>query len=127
AWITGALNHQEAELSGVSSAVEIVHRHRVRVIPARARRRGRELVTPGAVRWNHRRSFFLGTIDVGGNQQPVKVYELRRIRLIDYVHRDRRAFFHAHERTGRGAVVADRAHDPVRCELHGDGGDLEVE
>ena len=122
-----AFHDQKSELSGECPPVQIVHRHRVRVVPARTRGRRRELVAAAAM-WRHRRRTFLfGTVHVGRNQQPVKMDILGRIGLVDHVDRHRRAFLHPQQRSRRHAVVPDRAHDAVGRKFHRDRRDLEVE
>ena len=77
------LDDQKAELPGVAAAVQVVHRHRVGVIPARAGGRRRELVAPAAVRRHGRRAFFLGAVDLRRNEQTVPVHLLRHVGVVD--------------------------------------------
>src|ERR1017187_4734083 len=62
AGIAAAFDDQKAELAGVGPAVQIVLRHGVRVVPARACRIGCEPIAAGAVRGNRGSTFFFGTI-----------------------------------------------------------------
>jgi hypothetical protein len=74
AGIVRALDDQKAEHAGITAAVQVVHRHGVGVVPARAGRRGRELIAAASVRRHHRRAFFLRSVHIGGNEQSVKMH-----------------------------------------------------
>ena len=51
--------------------------------------------------------------------------QLGGVGVVDDVDGDGLALFHAQDRAGGGAVVADGGEDAVGCELDGDGGDFE--
>ncbi len=127
AGIVRSLDDQKAEHSGIAAAVQVVHRHGVRVIPARAGRRGRELIAAASVRRHHGRAFFLRSVHVGGNQQSVKMHKLRHVGVIDHVHRDRHAFLHPQPRPRRGAVVPDGAENAIGRQFDRDRRDLQRE
>ncbi len=127
AGIIRSFDDQKAEHPGKTAAVQIVHRHGVSVIPARAGRRGRELIAAASMRRHCRRAFFLRSVDIGGNQQSVKMHKLRHVGLIDHVHRDRHALLHPQPRPRRGAVVPDGADDAIGRQFHRDRRDFERE
>ena len=113
AGIIRSLDDQEAEHSGKTAAVQVVHRHGVGVVPASAGRRGRELIAAASVRRHCRGTFFLRSVHIGGNEQSVKMHKLRHVGVIDHVHRDRHALLHPQPRTWRGAVVPDGADNAI--------------
>jgi hypothetical protein len=127
AGIIRSLDDQKAEHAGETAAVQVVHRHGVRVIPAGAGRRGRELIAAASVRRHHRGAFFLRSVHVGGNQQSVKMHELRHVGVVDHVHRDRHALLHPQQRPRRSAVVPDGADDAIGRQFHRDRRDLQRE
>src|SRR5271156_6775232 len=61
----------EAELSGIGSAMEVGLCHGVRVIPTGTGRTRRELIAPPATRRHGRRALLLHPIDLRGDQHAV--------------------------------------------------------
>ena len=76
AGIIRSFDDQKTEHAGEAAAMQVVHRHGVSVIPARAGRRRRELIAAASVRRHHRRAFFLRSVDVGRNEQSVKMHDI---------------------------------------------------
>ena len=127
AGIIRSLDDQKAEHSGIAATVQVVHRHGVGVIPAGAGRRGRELIAAASVRRHCRGTFFLRSVHIGGNQQSVKMHELRHVGVIDHVHRDRHALLHPQPRPRRDAVVADGADNAIGRQFDRDRRDFQRE
>src|SRR5581483_11002316 len=91
--------------------------HRVRMIPARARRSGRELIAGTAMRGNRGRAFFFRAVNFGRNQLTVPVNEFGNICIVQDVYGDWLAFANANQRPGRSSVVTDGTERAVRREL----------
>ncbi len=87
--------------------------------------RGCELDALAAMGRDNRRTLLLGAVDVGWDEQPVPVDELRRIGVVDDFYGDGLAFAHAQDGAGGGAVVADGGEDVGPVELDGDRRDAE--
>ena len=92
--ILARFDNEEPELPRVAPAVQVVHRHRMRVIPACACRFRRELIPPAAVRRHRRRALFLGAVDLGRNQQAVPVNLLRHVGVVHDIHGHGHALAH---------------------------------
>src|SRR5437879_11037726 len=80
-------------------------RHRVRVIPARARGFGREAIAAMAVSGDVGRSFFHRSVYRRGNQLPMPVHGLGDVRVVEHVYGDGFSFSESQDRAGRGAVI----------------------
>ncbi len=111
AGVVAAIDVDEAELSGVGTFVQVVHRHGVRVVPAGSGRAGRELETAPTVGRHERGALLFGAVDFGRNEHAVPVDQFRGIGVVDDVDGDRFALAHSEDRPGRGAVVADGRDD----------------
>jgi hypothetical protein len=125
AGIGGGIDVEESELAGVGAAVQIGHRHGVRVVPAGAGWCGCELVSAIAVRGDRRSVFFLDSVDFGGNEETVPVDEFGRVGVVDDVDGDWLALLHAEDGAGRGSVVTDGGEYAVGGEFDGDRGDAD--
>jgi len=90
----------EAELPGVCAAIQIGHRHHVRMDEPRASRLGREAGSADVPRGNHETFLFRRSVDIGRNDQSVPMDELGRIGVIEQVDCDRDTFLQADQRTG---------------------------
>jgi hypothetical protein len=123
--IARCVDHEKTELPGVRGAVEVLAGEQVRVIPARARRIGREGVAPAAACGNRGRSFFHCAIDIGGNGETVPVNELFGIRVVHHVDRDGRALLQPEDWPRDSPVVRDGAHDPAGREFERERGDAQ--
>ncbi len=114
-------------MPGVRTAVQIGVRHRVAVIPARPGGPRRNLIPAPSARRHRRRPFFLRSVHLGGQEQPMEVNVLGDIRIVDGVDRHWHAFAHPQHRAGRRAVVPDCADDVIGCEFNGHGRDSQRE
>ena len=119
------LDIQESELTRVRAFGDIVHGHRMRVIPARARGFRREVDAQVAVRRHKRAAFFLGAIRLGRNKHAVPMHQLRRVRIVEDVDGYRFSFLHAQQRAGNLAVVADGLDDLARRDFKRYGSDVD--
>ena len=79
------------------------------------------------MRRHHRRPLFLRPIDIGRNQQSVKMHKLRHIGLVDDVDGDRNPFLHPQQRPRRSPVIPDRTKDAIRRQFDRDRPNLERE
>src|SRR5262249_4664584 len=107
--VAGPFHIDEAELSRVSSLVQICTRHGVGVIPAASSGSGNKLISTTAIRRNHGGTHLVGPIHFGGNQLPVPVDKFGNTAIVDDVHRRHFSFAHAQHGPGGAAVISDRA------------------
>ncbi len=89
----------------------------VRVVPARTRRLGHELVAPAAMRRDRRCALFLHSVYFRGNKQAMPVHVFRNVGVVHNLHGDSLALSHPQKGTGNFIAVADRADYHPRGQL----------
>src|SRR5208283_1246253 len=102
-----AFDKNESKLASVRALVQVIHGHRMRVVPPAARRPRSELEPPLPVWRYRRRTLFLRAVHLGWNQHAVPVHKLWRIRSIDHIDRDRLSLLHPQHRSRCCTVVTD--------------------
>src|SRR6516225_9995361 len=112
------LDVNRPRLARVRAAIEVTFGHDMCVVEAKAGRLRREGDAPHAVRRHIRGAFFGCAVDVGWDDLAVPVHELGRIRVVEYVDRDRVPFFETQQRAGELAIIERRRNDVVGRELN---------
>ena len=119
------LDHQKAVLSAVLRSSEVVHRHGVGVIPAKAGRAGREGVAGARAHLDGGRPFFDGAVRLGGCEEAVQMDHLRPVGVVRHLDGHRLILFKAQQGTGDLAVVGGRLQSVARRQIERDRRDVD--
>src|ERR1700722_2729650 len=80
--LIAGLDHQEAMLSAILPARQITHRHRVRVVPAKAGRARYKGITRHGIWRDRRRTFLDASISVHRRKQAVPMHNLLAVIMV---------------------------------------------
>jgi hypothetical protein len=116
---------QEAEFTGVGAPVEVAHRHRVAMIPARSRRLRGVVVGVGLAGLDDWRSLLGRAILERRQIEAVPMDEVGIARVVDDLDPDWPAFLEAKRRTWNRAVVGGRLDERIRSDLERDRRDAD--
>ena len=107
-------NDCEPELARVEAALKILPREILSMIPASSRRARQEGISALAVRRHRCRPLLQGSIDFGGQLQPMPVNKFGNVRIIENINADFFSLLHTQKGTGHRSVVADRLYRLTR-------------
>ena len=105
-------------LSAILSSREICAGAVVSVIEAQASRSGREHNAPLAMRRNKRRSLLRGSVHVGRDLLTMPMQLLRRIGVVEHVHRDLLTFLEPKQWPRELPIVGSDGNDSLRPDLN---------